>query len=96
MTEELGRANSEVNECEGIEEDAGIAAAAYENDVPIYCPAVQDSVLGLQAWMYSQTSDFQLDALKDMTHLTDLAFEAETSGAMVVGGGGTDRVVENR
>ena len=87
MTEELGRANSEVNEREGIEEDAGIAAAAYENDVPIYCPAVQDSVLGLQAWMYSQTSDFQLDALKDMTHLTDLAFEAETSGAMVVGGG---------
>ncbi|GKZ12771.1 deoxyhypusine synthase [Haladaptatus sp. T7] len=87
MVEELGRANSDVNEREGIEEDAGIAAAAYENDVPIYCPAVQDSVLGLQAWMYSQTSDFQLDALKDMTHLTDLAFEAETSGAMVVGGG---------
>ncbi|SIR25874.1 deoxyhypusine synthase [Haladaptatus litoreus] len=87
MTEELGRANSEVNEREGIEEDAGIAAAAYENDVPIYCPAVQDSVLGLQAWMYSQTTDFTLDALKDMTHLTDLAFEADKSGAMVVGGG---------
>ncbi|WP_266078146.1 deoxyhypusine synthase [Haladaptatus caseinilyticus] len=87
MTEELGRANSEVNEREGIEEDAGIAAAAYENGVPIYCPAVQDSVLGLQAWMYSQTSDFTLDALKDMTHLTDLAFEADKSGAMVVGGG---------
>ncbi len=87
MTEELGRANSEVNEREGIEEDAGIAAAAYENDVPIYCPAVQDSVLGLQAWMYSQTSDFQLDALTDMTHLTDLAFEADNAGAMVVGGG---------
>ncbi|WP_458205617.1 deoxyhypusine synthase [Haladaptatus sp. NG-SE-30] len=87
MTEELGRANSEVNDREGIEEGAGIAAAAYENDVPIYCPAVQDSVLGLQAWMYSQTSDFTLDALKDMTHLTDLAFEAEKSGAMVVGGG---------
>ncbi|WP_435154840.1 deoxyhypusine synthase [Haladaptatus sp. DFWS20] len=87
MTEELGRANSEVNEREGIEEDAGIAAAAYENDVPIYCPAVQDSVLGLQAWMYSQTSNFTLEALKDMTHLTDLAFEADKSGAMVVGGG---------
>ncbi|MFH5800126.1 deoxyhypusine synthase [Haladaptatus sp. CMAA 1911] len=87
LTEELGRANGEVNEREGVEEDAGIAAAAYENDVPIYCPAVQDSVLGLQAWMYSQTSDFQLDALTDMTHLTDLAFEADSAGAMVVGGG---------
>jgi deoxyhypusine synthase len=87
FTEELGRANSEVNEREGIEEAAGVAAAAYENDVPIYCPAIQDSVLGLQAWMYSQTSDFSLDALADMTHITDFAFEAEKSGAMVVGGG---------
>ncbi len=87
FTEELGRANSEVNESEDIDEDAGIAAAAYENDVPVYCPAVQDSVLGLQAWMYSQTSDFSLDALADMTTLNDQAYESEKAGAMVVGGG---------
>jgi deoxyhypusine synthase len=87
LTEELGRANSEVNAAEDIDEDPGIAAAAYENDVPIYCPAVQDAVLGLQAWMYSQTSDFSLDALADMTQLTDLAYEAETAGALVIGGG---------
>jgi deoxyhypusine synthase len=37
--------------------------------------------------MYSQTSEFSLDALSDMTPLTDEAFEAEKSGAMVVGGG---------
>jgi len=87
LTEALGRANGEVNEREGIEQGAGVAAAAYENDVPIYCPAIQDSVLGLQAWMYSQTADFTLDALADMTTITDQAFEAEKSGAMVVGGG---------
>lgn len=87
LTEELGRANSEVNEREGVDEGAGIAAAAYENDVPVYCPAIQDSILGLQSWMYSQTSDFTLDALADMTTITDQAFDAEQSGAMVVGGG---------
>jgi deoxyhypusine synthase len=87
FTNELGRANAEVNERENIEEDAGIAAAAYENDVPIYCPAIQDSVLGLQAWMYSQTSAFSLDALKDMTPLTDLAFDADRAGCLLVGGG---------
>ncbi|ELY68720.1 deoxyhypusine synthase [Natrinema versiforme] len=87
LTEELGRANAEVNERDDVDEDAGIAAAAYENDVPIYCPAIQDSVLGLQAWMYSQTSDFSLDALADMTPLTDIAFEADEAGAFVVGGG---------
>jgi deoxyhypusine synthase len=87
LTEELGRANAAVNEREGIKEDSGIAAAAYEHDVPIYCPAIQDSVLGLQAWMRSQITDFDLDALGDMTPLNDLAYEADSAGAMVVGGG---------
>ncbi len=87
LTAALGKANGEVNEREEVSEGAGIAAAAYENDVPIYCPAIQDSVLGLQAWMYSQTADFTLDALADMTTITDQAFDAEKAGAMVVGGG---------
>jgi len=94
LAEELGRANAEVNAGEGdaedgeaVDADPGIAAAAYEADVPIYCPAVQDSVLGLQAWMYGQTSDFSLDALADMDRLTDQAYHAEEAGALVVGGG---------
>ncbi|WP_265108807.1 deoxyhypusine synthase [Halosolutus halophilus] len=87
LTRELGRANAAVNDRDDVDEGPGIAAAAYENDVPIYCPAVQDSVLGLQAWMYSQTSDFSLDALSDMTALTDRAFDAEEAGAFLVGGG---------
>jgi deoxyhypusine synthase len=87
FTTALGRANAAVNEREGIAEDAGIAAAAHENDVPIYCPAVQDSVLGLQAWMRSQVADFTLDALGDMTELNTLAKGAEEAGAFVIGGG---------
>ncbi|WP_276272660.1 deoxyhypusine synthase [Haloarcula litorea] len=87
LTEELGRANAAVNEREGVAEDAGVLAAAYEHDVPVYCPAFQDSVLGLQAWMYSQTSEFTVDALADMTHITDVAYEADSAGALVVGGG---------
>ena len=87
LTAELGRANGAVNDREDIDAGAGIAAAAHEYGVPIYCPAVQDSVLGLQAWMYAQTSEFSLDALADMDDLTDRAFDAERRGALVVGGG---------
>ena len=87
FTRELGRANAEVNAAEGVDANPGIAAAAHEADVPVYCPAVQDSVLGLQAWMYGQTSDFSLDALADMDRLTDQAYHAEEAGALVVGGG---------
>jgi deoxyhypusine synthase len=87
LTEELGRANAAVNERDAVAEDPGIAAAACEHDVPIYCPAIQDSVLGLQAWMYGQTTDFRLDATADMTDLTDRAFDADSAGAFLVGGG---------
>ena len=87
FTRELGRANLEANEAEAVDEDAGIAAAAYENDVPVFVPAIQDSVLGIQAWMHSQVSGFSLDALADLTNITDVAFDAEKAGATVVGGG---------
>ena len=87
FAEQLGRANATVNEREGIAEDAGIAAAAAEHDVPVHVPAVQDSVLGLQAWLRSQVSGFSLDALADMSELNDLAYEADAAGALVVGGG---------
>jgi deoxyhypusine synthase len=83
LTRELGRANLAANE----EGDPGVAAAAYETDVPVFVPAVQDSVLGIQAWMHAQTSDFTLDALGDLTNITDVAFDAERAGALVVGGG---------
>jgi deoxyhypusine synthase len=87
LTAELGRANAAVNDREDVSESPGVAAAAHEHDVPIYCPAIQDSVLGLQAWLYSQTSDFELAALADMTTITDQAFDADRAGALVVGGG---------
>ncbi|MFB6302954.1 MAG: deoxyhypusine synthase [Haloferacaceae archaeon] len=87
LTAELGRANLERNRAEGVDAAPGIAAAAAANDVPVYVPAVQDSVLGIQAWMYSQVSEFDLDALADMTDLSDLAFEADRAGALLVGGG---------
>jgi len=87
FTAALGRANATVNEREGVEEDPGIAAAAHVHDVPIHCPAVQDSVLGLQAWMRSQVTDFTLDALGDMTELNTLARDAAEAGAFLVGGG---------
>ncbi len=87
FTRELGRANAEVNDREDVPEDPGIAAAAYECDVPIYAPAIQDSVLGLQAWLRSQVSGFSLDALSDMSPLNDLAYGADSTAAIVVGGG---------
>jgi deoxyhypusine synthase len=82
-----GRPHAAVNEREGVDEAPGIAATAHEHDVPVHCPAVADSVLGLQAWLRSQVSSFSLDALADMSDLNDLVYNADRAGAFVVGGG---------
>ncbi|MDY6779864.1 MAG: deoxyhypusine synthase, partial [Halobacteria archaeon] len=78
---------SEFTRALGEANDEGWLSAAAENDVPVYCPAVQDSMIGLQAWLYTQTNDFTLDALGDMDELVDICFDSEESGALIVGGG---------
>ncbi|MFB6137233.1 MAG: deoxyhypusine synthase [Halobacteriaceae archaeon] len=87
LTRELGRQNARYNRSHDVDGRPGVAAAAAEANVPVYCPAVQDSVLGLQAWLYAQTSDFGLDALADMTPLSDMVHDAERTGSLLVGGG---------
>ncbi len=67
--------------------DTGILAAAARAEIPVYCPAVQDSMLGLQYWLYSQTHRVVVDAFADMPGLLDRCFAAERTGALLVGGG---------
>jgi deoxyhypusine synthase len=87
FTRELGRANATVNDRDDVDAAPGIAAAAAGAGVPVYVPAIQDSVLGLQAWLRSQVTGFSLDALADMSPLNDLAYGADSTAAIVVGGG---------
>ncbi|MCC7566290.1 MAG: deoxyhypusine synthase [Methanomicrobiaceae archaeon] len=65
----------------------GILAAAAEMDVPVYCPALQDSMIGLQYWLFNQTHHVVVDAFADMPALLDRCFAAERAGAFLVGGG---------
>jgi deoxyhypusine synthase len=70
-----------------IDNPDSILRAAYDMNVPIYCPAFPDSVIGLQAWLYKETNPLVIDALADMHDLMDICWEAEKAGAVFVGGG---------
>jgi len=67
--------------------DSGILATAARKDIPVYCPAVQDSMIGLQYWLFSQTNKVTIDAFADMKPLMNRCFAAEKAGAFIVGGG---------
>jgi deoxyhypusine synthase len=66
---------------------SGILHTAYHNDIPLYCPAIQDSMVGLQYWLFSQTNKVTIDAFADMPALMDRCFSTKKAGALLVGGG---------
>jgi len=66
--------------------DDGVLRAAADEGVPVYSPGILDSMVGLHVWLYSQDHDLHLDLVDDMHHLSDLVFEAEELGAIMLGG----------
>ena len=66
---------------------SGILASAARKGVPVFCPALADSMVGLQHWLYTQVHRPVLDGLGDMQDLLSLCFAAESAGALLIGGG---------
>jgi len=60
----------------------------WKNKIPIFVPGITDGAFGSQIWMYYQEHrDFTIDLLKDEQELSDIIFDAEKSGALIIGGG---------
>ncbi|MCE8425495.1 MAG: deoxyhypusine synthase [Candidatus Methanoperedens sp.] len=70
-----------------LDDDNSILKSACDMDVPVYCPAIQDSILGLQAWLFKQTKPLNVDVFADMKGLIDRCYEAKRTGVFIVGGG---------
>jgi deoxyhypusine synthase len=60
---------------------------ATRNKIPIIVPGITDGMIGYQLWMFSQDKDFKIDVLKDEQLLNDRVWEAEKTGAFIIGGG---------
>jgi len=61
---------------------------AWKNKIPIYVPGITDGAFGSQLWMYyQQHREFTIDLFKDEQDLSDCIFDAERSGAFIIGGG---------
>ena len=70
-----------------LDDNNSILKSAYDMNVPVYCPAIQDSIIGLQAWLYKQTKPLNIDVFEDMRGLIDRCFDAKRAGVMIIGGG---------
>jgi deoxyhypusine synthase len=67
-----------------------LVQAAYENDVPIFCPAFSDSSAGFGLVLHQHERPechVSIDSVKDFRELTMIKIKAETTGLLIIGGG---------
>lgn len=63
---------------------------AYENNVPIFCPAFSDSSAGfglVKHQVENPDKHLTIDSVKDFLELTKIKIGAETTGIFMIGGG---------
>lgn len=63
---------------------------AYENNVPIFCPAFSDSSAGFGLVMHQMEKPdrhVSIDSVKDFRELTQIKIKAKTTGLLMIGGG---------
>ena len=70
-----------------LEDEESILYNAAQKGVPIFSPGFLDSMLGIPLWMYSKRRRLVIDPIKDFDLLGEIVFEAEKSGAIILGGG---------
>jgi deoxyhypusine synthase len=67
-----------------------LVLAAYERDVPIFCPAFSDSSAGfglVKHQVQNPDSQVSIDSVKDFRELTEIKIQSPISGLFMIGGG---------
>jgi deoxyhypusine synthase len=74
-----------------LKDPNSILRAAYEENVPIFIPAVRDSEFGYVHLLHSSQKNrkntLQVDAFKDVPLICDICRESPKNGMLVIGGG---------
>ena len=70
---------------EKIKDRNSVIKSALENDVPVFCPTLHDSVIGLHIMLYGK--NMKIDFSSDMKELLNMMFEKKEKGAVMIGGG---------
>lgn len=66
----------------------GILGKCWKNKIPIFCPALADSGIGLMIWgRKAAGKKIFVDAFEDMKEIIDIAWTCKKAGVIYVGGG---------
>lgn len=65
----------------------GILTSAYKAKVPIYCPAIGDSSIGIALATHYKKNRFVFDIIKDIEEMALLVMRSKATGVIYIGGG---------
>ncbi|MBM3200153.1 deoxyhypusine synthase [Candidatus Woesearchaeota archaeon] len=70
-----------------LEKDS-ILKTCYDKKIPIFCPGIADSGIGLMMWGHlAKGEKVEVKAFEDLKEIMDLAWTAKRTGVIYVGGG---------
>ncbi|MDP3765816.1 MAG: deoxyhypusine synthase family protein [Nanoarchaeota archaeon] len=65
-----------------------ICKACFENKLPLFCPAISDSGIGLMIWgQLAKGKNIETRAFEDLKEIIDIAWTAKKCGVIYFGGG---------
>jgi deoxyhypusine synthase len=70
-----------------LRDNRSLLCTAQRRSVPIFCPGIFDSMLGLDLWTYSRLHPLVINPFKDFSKLVDMTYETKKVGAVILGGG---------
>ena len=66
----------------------GILKKCYEKKIPIFCPGIADSGIGLMMWgRIAKGKKTTIDVFSDMNDIIDISWTAKKTGVIYIGGG---------
>ena len=66
----------------------GILKKCFEKKIPIFCPGIADSGIGLMMWgRIAEGKKTSIDVFADMKEIIDISWTSKKSGVIYVGGG---------
>lgn len=70
-----------------IKDKDSILYRAVRHNVKVFSPGLLDSILGLSLWSFAQTEVLQMNPVKDVTRMVNMAMSADKIGVLILGGG---------
>lgn len=70
-----------------LRDPASILWNASRRNVPILCPGIHDSMLGIDLWTFGQLKPLLVNPMRDFSKIVELTYESKKTGLIILGGG---------